>query len=254
MFCVRFCFKNRAILWDLVNFVIPYAWGLPLRLEAYQYDRVLFFLPISFNFYLPHFLNVPHTSQVITLFLILNQKQKQTKKKTLPFSWFCFFLFFIASSSSSSSSSSIFFLQHLHDLICWKLSQTLIIIIKKLSLIMLHLPLSHMWYSLLYHNARLFYYLNRLLSIRPLLHTLPKKSNCYNVSSLHSLNSPLLHPSRNVFNRISDIKIKKTPVCYECSLSINHSFSNFSANSPLSPLPLKASITLFSLQASLSPF
>ena len=72
---------------------------------------------------------------------------------------------------------------------------------------MLHLPLSHVWYPLLYHNARLFYYLNRLLSIRPFLHTLPKKSNCYSVSSLHSLNSPLLHPSRNVFNRISDLKL-----------------------------------------------
>ena len=74
---------------------------------------------------------------------------------------------------------------------------------------MLHLPLSHMWYSLLYHNALLFCYLNRLLSIRPFLHTLSKNSNCYNVSSLHSLNSPLLHPSRNVFNRISDLKLKK---------------------------------------------
>ena len=42
------------------------------------------------------------------------------------------------------------------------------------SLIMLHLPLSHMWYSLLFHNALLFYYLNRLLSIWPLLRTLPK--------------------------------------------------------------------------------
>ena len=78
----------------------------------------------------------------------------------------------------------------------------------KNDLIMLHLPLSHMWYSSLYHNALLFCYLNRLLQIRPFLHTLPKKSNCYSVSSFHSLNSPLLHPSRNVFNRISDLKLK----------------------------------------------
>ena len=40
---------------------------------------------------------------------------------------------------------------------------------------MLHLPLSHMWFSLLYHNARLFFYFNRLLSIRPFPDTLPKK-------------------------------------------------------------------------------
>ena len=103
---------------------------------------------------------------------------------------------------------------------------------------MLHLPLSHKWdiflshtssslshfLSLLFHNALLFCYINRLLSIRPFLHSLPKKSNCYSVSSLHSLNSPLLHPSRIVLNRISDLKLLKTPVCYECLLSINHSF------------------------------
>ena len=40
---------------------------------------------------------------------------------------------------------------------------------------MLHLPLSHVWFSLLYHNSLLFFYFNRLLSIRPFLHTLPKK-------------------------------------------------------------------------------
>ena len=118
VFLVRFCFKNRAILWDFVDFVLPDAWGLPLRLEAYRfpsvYDRVLFFLPITFNFYLPHFPNVPHPSQLITVFLILN------KKKTLPFSFlthdsrfffffFFFFLFFISSSSSSSLLHLIFF-------------------------------------------------------------------------------------------------------------------------------------------------
>ena len=59
---------------------------------------------------------------------------------------------------------------------------------------MLHFPLSHMWFSLLYHNSQLFFYVNRLLSIWPFLYTLSKKSNCYNVSSLHSLNSPSLHP------------------------------------------------------------
>ena len=40
---------------------------------------------------------------------------------------------------------------------------------------MLHRPLSHMWYSLLYHNSLLIFYFNRLLSIRPFIHTLPKK-------------------------------------------------------------------------------
>ena len=100
------------------------------------------------------------------------------------------------------------------------------------SLVMLHLPLSHVWFSLLYHNSLLFFYFNRLLSIRPFFHTLSKKSNCYNVSSLHSLNSALMHPSRNVFHRISDIKIKN-PVCYECSLSINHSF--FTTSVPIHP-------------------
>ncbi len=74
---------------------------------------------------------------------------------------------------------------------------------------MLHLPLSHMWYSLLFHNALLFCYFNRLLSFRPLLHSLHKKSNCYSVSSLHSLDSPLLHPSRTGLNRISDLKLLK---------------------------------------------
>ena len=68
VFLVRFCFKNRAILWDFVELVLLGAWGLSLRLEAYPlfpsvYDRVyLFFLPIIFNFYLSHFLNVPHPS------------------------------------------------------------------------------------------------------------------------------------------------------------------------------------------------
>uniref|UniRef100_A0A8C4Q8G0 Endonuclease/exonuclease/phosphatase domain-containing protein n=1 Tax=Eptatretus burgeri TaxID=7764 RepID=A0A8C4Q8G0_EPTBU len=119
---------------------------------------------------------------------------------------------------------------------------------------MLHLPLSHVWYSLLYHNARLFYYLNRLLSIRPLLHTLPKKSNCYSVSSLHSLDSPLLHPSRKVINRISDVKLfLKTQFAMNVRFPSTILFSNFRAISPLSPLTLKSTIPLFSIQAYLSP-
>ena len=100
---------------------------------------------------------------------------------------------------------------------------------------MLHHPLSHVWYSLLYHNALLFCYLNRLLSIRPLLHTLPKKSNCYSVSSLHSLNSPLLHPSRIVLNRISDLKLKKPQFAMNVRCPSTNLF--FKLQCQLTPLP-----------------
>ena len=79
-----------------------------------------------------------------------------------------------------------------------------------------------------------------------------KKKNQRKVAffSLHSLNSPLLHPSRNVLNRISDLKLFKTPVCNECSLSINHSFFPISVPTHHSHSSLsKASEALLSPQS-----
>ena len=120
------------------------AWGLPVPLGVRSF--YLFFLPITFNFYLPHSPNVPHFSQLISISYLKPKKINKEINVTfllillllillLLHRFFFFLLFFLLLFLFLLFFLLLFFFldffrQHFHDLIFWKLSQTLIIITK----------------------------------------------------------------------------------------------------------------------------